>query len=278
MSVRAVDASGRIDAIRPGPDSGPWRIAMKPWCPLSRPCRLPRAARVLVVTALLVALAASPGRAWQPDPTAPDAALETFHDHFSAVVYPYARHTPKPLGTLGFDVWAEAAGEQGQADKVDPALDGSLQGGLLGVYRVGARKGLPGGVDVGLSYGKVIDSDLKLVSGEVSWALLEGGLAEPALGIRLTGSRTTGGSDYRLEQYGAEVALSKGFAVLTPYVGAGVSWSQSTFRRPADDFTVDSTRGFLYGGVIVNLLVPKITLEVEQGETLQGAIRIAVGL
>ncbi len=235
--------------------------------------RLPLTA--LVLLALLVA---GPARAWQPDPTAPDVALETFHDHFSAVAYPYARHTPKPLGTLGFDVWAEAAGEQGQGDKVDPALDGSLQGGLLGVYRVGARKGLPGGVDVGLSLGKVIDSDLKLVSGEVSWAILDGGLATPALGVRLTGNRTTGGSDYRFEQYGAEVALSKGFAFLTPYAGAGLSWGRSTFRRPADDFTVDSTRGFLFGGVILNLVVPKITLEVEQGETLQGAVRIAFGL
>lgn len=246
---------------------------MKPSNPLVRPFP----AATLSACLLLAALAA-PARAWRPDPAAPDAALETFHDHFSAVAYPYARHSPKPLGLVGFDVWAEAGGEQGKGDEVDPALDGSLQGGLLGVYRVGARKGLPGGVDLGLSFGKVIDSDIKLVSGEVSWAILEGGVATPALGIRLTGNRTTGGSDYRLEQYGAEVAVSKGFAVLTPYAGAGFAWGRSTFRRPGDDFTVDSTRGFLYGGVIVNLLVPKITLEVEQGETLQGAIRIAVGL
>jgi hypothetical protein len=228
--------------------------------------------------ALLIAYAAAPAAwAWEPDVTAPEAALETFHDHFSAAAYPYARHSAKPLGVVGFDVWAEAAVAPDFEDEVRDALTDGIPAGYLTVYRVGARKGLPWGIDVGASWGKALDSDLDLLNAEVSWAILDGGAVSPAFGVRITGGRGSGGA-YDLEQYGAEVLLSKGFAVLTPYAGAGVSWSESTFERPTGDFTVDSSRGFVYGGVILNLWVPKISFEVEQAETLQGAVRIALGL
>lgn len=225
----------------------------------------------------ILLLVAAPAAAWEPDVTAPEAVLETFHDHFSAAAYPYARHSAKPLGIVGFDVWAEAAVAPEFEDEVAGALTDDLPGGYLTIYRVGARKGLPLGIDVGASWGKALDSDLELLNAEVSWAILEGGAVSPALGLRFTGGRGSS-DDYELEQYGAEVLVSKGFTVLTPFAGAGYSWSESTFERPVGDFTVDSGRGFLYGGVILNLWVPKITFEVEQGETLQGAVRIALGL
>jgi hypothetical protein len=72
--------------------------------------------------------------------------------------------------------------------------------------------------------------------------------------------------------------------VLTPYAGAGFVWSDSTFDRidttsgRRSEYGIDSTRGVVYGGVILNLLVPKIAFEVSRGEELQGAIRISFGL
>lgn len=222
-------------------------------------------------------LAALPATAWEPDLTAPDAALETFHDHFSAAAYPYPRHSAKPLGIVGFDVWAEAAVAPDFEDEVAGALTDDLPGGYLTIYRVGARKGLPLGIDIGASWGKALDSDLELLNGEISWAILEGGAVTPALGLRVTGGR--GSSDaYELEQCGAEVLISKGFTVLTPYAGVGYSWSESTFERATGDLSFDGGRGFAYGGVILNLWVPKISFEVEQAETLQGAVRLAIGL
>lgn len=240
----------------------------------------PRSTRVRVWGWVLVGvfLAAAPAAwAWEPDPTASSSELEAFHTHFSAAAYPYARHSAKPLGVVGFDVWAEAAVAPDFEDEVRGALTDDLPGGLLTIYRVGARKGLPWGIDVGASYGKALDSSLELLNAEVSWAILDGGAVSPALGVRVTGGRGSGDA-YDLEQYGAEVLLSKGFAVLTPYAGAGVSWSESTFDRPLGKLTFDSTRGFVYGGVILNLWVPKISFEVEQAETLQGAVRLAIGL
>ena len=62
---------------------------------------------------------------------------------------------------------------------------------------------------------------IKLISGEIQYAILHGGLLSPALSVRVTGSRTIDAAAYSLDQYGAELLLSKGFTVLTPYVGAG---------------------------------------------------------
>lgn len=234
------------------------------------------------VLCLLAPLALAPAaHAWEPDPEAPEAALEAFHDQFASSAYFYPRHSAKPLGWIGFDVWADVAVTPDFEDEVatpeGTALTDDPPGGYLGIYRVGARKGLPGGFDVGAAFGKAYDSDLELLSGELSWAILEGGLAVPALGIRVTGQRATGDA-YELRQLGAEVLISKGFTVLTPYAGAGYARSESTFDRLGGDLEIESDHGFVYGGVILNLWVPKITFEVEQGESLQGAVRIAIGL
>lgn len=232
----------------------------------------------LASAVLFVVCGAGAARAWDVDGTAPEADLEAFHNHFSLAAYPYPRHSAKPLGTLGFDIWVDASVAPDFEGEVGGALDGGLSGDALTIYRVGARKGLPFGIDLGASYGQVLDGDLKLFSGEVSWAILDGGVATPALGLRGTVSRTSGSDVYDLDQVGLELELSKGFAVLTPFVGAGVVRSESTFERPGSQLSVDSTDTVVYGGVIINLLIPKLVIEVEQGEILQGAVRISFGL
>lgn len=237
--------------------------------------------RALLALCLAVAFGLSGAGAvlaWDVDGAAPVADLEAFHDHFSLAAYPYARHSAKPLGTLGFDIWVDASLAPDLEREVGVAIDGNLPGDALTIYRVGARKGLPFDIDVGASYCQVLDSDLKLFAGEVSWAILDGGVATPALGLRGVYSRTNGSDVYDLEQAGLEIEISKGFAVLTPFAGAGVVRSESTFQRFGGELSVDSTDTVLYGGVIINLLIPKIVVELEQGEILQGAVRISFGL
>lgn len=244
--------------------------------------RTRRCTSALTLSLFAGALAAAPAaQAWEPDGEASPVALEAFHDQFASSAYFYPRHSAKPLGWIGFDVWADAAVTPDFEDEVQTeegtALSDDLPGGHLGIYRVGARKGLPGGFDLGAAVGKAYDSDLEILSGELSWAILEGGLAVPAVGLRVTGQRASDDS-YELHQLGAEVLISKGFAILTPYAGAGYARSESTFERFGSDYEIETDHGFVYGGVILNLWVPKITFELEQGESLQGAVRIAIGL
>jgi hypothetical protein len=243
--------------------------------------RSPPLATAVLGLALAACTLAPAVHAWEPDAEASPVALAAFHDQFASSAYFYPRHSAKPLGWIGFDVWADLAVTPDFEDEVETrdgtALTDDLPGGYLGIYRVGARKGLPGGFDIGAAFGKAYDSGMELLSGELSWAILDGGLAVPALGLRATGQRVTGDA-YELRQIGAEVLISKGFAVLTPYAGAGYARSESTFDRAFSDLEIETDHGFVYGGVILNLWVPKITFEVEQGESLQGAVRVAIGL
>lgn len=237
--------------------------------------------------ALLAALAAAPAAsAWSVSPSASRAEFEAFHSRFAASMYAYPRHGAAPLGLIGFDVWAELAADEGFAGEpfFDGAVSGDLTGDLLLFGRVGARKGLPGGIDIGLSYGQALEGDLELATAEIGWAIVDGGLISPTLGLRLTGTRTIESGAYELDQYGAELILSKGFAILTPYVGGGVVYSEGRLDRgletdgtSAAAFETDDTRFVAYAGLTLNLVLPKITVEVEHGEAVTGAVRVAFG-
>lgn len=231
---------------------------------------------VLIVSGVFAASA----RAWRIDPNAPVTDLEQFHDHFSLSLYDYPRAPASPLGIAGFDFYVEATygphfDQQAYRHTV---LDGSLPGGFLSVARVGVRKGLPGNFNVGASYGRVIGLKMNILSADLGWALNDGGLVTPTLAFRLTASKTQGNSNYQLDQYGAELVLSKGFTVLTPYVGAGLVRSDGTFHRLGGDFKVNTTKPVLFAGVTLHLLIPRLTVEVERGESLQAAVRLGFGL
>jgi hypothetical protein len=239
-----------------------------------------RRSRPELLLLLLILFAAVPAGAWEVSGEATAEDFRAFHRRFSSDAYFYPRHGAAPLGLIGFEVYADATWDREFDDEpfVATAIDGDFTGGFLSVARVGARKGLPGRIDLGLSYGRALGGDLKLISAEVQYALVKGGLVSPALSVRVTGTRTTGSGAYDLDQYGAEVLLSKGFTVLTPYVGAGVVRSEGRLESSlGTTFEDTTTRGVVYGGVTLNLLLPKITVEIEKAEVMQGAVRVGFG-
>lgn len=206
--------------------------------------------------------------------------FQAFHRRFSAAAYHYPRHGAAPLGLVGFEVYVDAAVDQDFGDEpyVETVLGDDLLGDFLAVGRVGVRKGLPGGLDVGVAYGRALDTDIKLLSADLQYAILKGGTLSPALSVRVTGTRTLDAEDYELDQYGAELLFSKGFTVVTPYIGGGVVYSEGRFESLTDGtFEEEETRGILYGGVVINLLLPKIVVEVEKGEVVTGAVKVGFG-
>lgn len=228
------------------------------------------------VLTLLLLLSALPAAA-QLRPDALEADFREFHRSFATAAYHYPRHGAAPLGLVGFDVYADVAVSP---DFDDRALEDDLPGDFMSVVRVGGRKGLPGGIDLGVAYGRALGVDMELVSADLQWAILKGGVLSPALSLRLTGTQTLDADRYDLEQYGAELYLSKGFTVLTPFIGAGLVRSEGSFESGlGQTFEDEDTAEVFYGGVTLNLLLPKITVEVEKAEdTVQGAVRIAFGL
>jgi hypothetical protein len=237
---------------------------------------------LLLLLSLLALSAAAPAAAsWEVngDATGPD--FRDFHRRFSSDAYFFPRHGAAPLGLLGFEVYADATYDRSFDDQSfnTTAVKGDYTGGFLSIARVGVRKGLPGGIDLGAAYGRALGGDVKLLSAEVQYAIVKGGLVSPALSVRVTGTRTLARQAYGLDQYGAELLLSKGFPVVTPYVGIGLVHSRGTLdsslgvsRREND------TRPVAYAGATLSLLLPKIHVEIEKGEALQAAVRVGFGL
>ena len=233
---------------------------------------------LLLLLSLFAALPAA--ASWEVNGNASPEDFRAFHRRFSSDAYFYPRHGAAPLGLTGFEAYADATydGDFDDESFNTTAVTGDYTGGFLSIARVGVRKGLPGGIDLGVSYGKALGGDVKLISAEIQYAIAKGGLVSPALSIRVTGTRTLDAQAYDLDQYGAEVLLSKGFAVVTPYIGAGIVHNRGKLDSPLGFSLEESdTRPVFFGGVTLSLLVPKIHIEVEKGEALQAAVRVGIG-
>jgi hypothetical protein len=230
----------------------------------------------------LLLLSAVPAAAWDIASDASPASFHAFNQRFSGDAYHYPRHSAAPLGLIGFDIYAEASLDRGFADSAAGDLvNGNLTSGAMSIGRVGVRKGLPGGVDIGVAYGVPLGgSGLKLVSADVQWAMIHGGVLSPAVSLRVTGTGTAGSAGtYDFRQYGAEILVSKGFTVLTPYAGVGVVRSRGTLNAiHGPTLQETDNQGIVYAGLTLSLLIPKITVEVEKAQTVQASVRIGIGL
>lgn len=240
---------------------------------------------VLAAGCLAVALTlffAPPLAAWDVDTSASSADLDAFHEAFSFAAYPFAGHGASPLGVLGFEIYASVGIDQEFEDEpfAPAVIDGSLPGDLLALARVGVRKGLPGGFDLGASYARALDSDLEFGTIDFQWALIDGGALTPALGLRGTYTQTLSGDRYDLTTYGVEALASKGFTVVGIYGGVGAMRSEGDFDRSSfglRDVESSHSQAFAFAGVTLNLLLPKINVEVQQGDRFQGSLRVAFG-
>lgn len=121
------------------------------------------------------------------------------------------------LGLLGFDV-----GVSLNAVDTKYKLDSQAsKNDTVGVYSVHANKGLPGGFDVAFNYNILNNSDATSWSGELKYALTEGGTANPAMAVSGHYSQSSGIKALDFTSYGVDLGVSKGFANLTPYLGIG---------------------------------------------------------
>jgi hypothetical protein len=95
------------------------------------------------------------------------------------------------------------------------------------------RKGLGGSLELGTAATFLAGSQMVALSGELRWALVEGLDYWPDLGIRLYGTRAVGTQELDLVVAGADVAISKSFAIagvlrLQPYAQYGMALINAT--------------------------------------------------
>lgn len=195
--------------------------------------------------------------------------FDTFVEEVGALSAYRAMAPAEPGGITGFDIAIAASAVNIDSNLWDLVTIGSsYTSDYLYVPSIRIRKGLPLNFDVGVSYTGMPSSDISLIGGELQWALLEGGVAEPALAIRGHYSKLLGVADLDLQSYGADLVASKGFAILTPYIGVGVVAAKGDYTgNPLiQSVTLDShsyTTTRFFGGLQVAMLPFQLTADVE---------------
>lgn len=131
---------------------------------------------------------------------------------------------PVPLGITGFDLGLEVTSTKMR--NLAQATGSSLTN--LIAPKLHVYKGLPLNIDIGAFYSPVTNTNIKLYGGELRYAILEGGMALPAVGIRGAVTKLSGVSQLALSTKSLDISVSKGFAMFTPYAGIGNIWVEST--------------------------------------------------
>jgi len=186
----------------------------------------------------------------------------------------------EPGGLTGFDIGAEASFIKIDNDLWDEVLDSNDVPSYLPVPRVHVRKGLPFGIDLGASYSMVPSSNIKVIGGEIQYAIMDGSMALPALALRGHYSTLRGVDDLDLETYGADVVLSKGFLFLTPYIGAGVMRTDGEYTGNVvalQNLDESLTTQRVFGGVQIAMALLRITLDAEYSEVPVYTAKVSLG-
>lgn len=149
------------------------------------------------------------------------ADFKDFSKDFGSALSYKAIIPAEPLGTTGFDLGLEVTSTEAKSlAKVTGTTDTTLI-----VPKLHVHKGLPFGIDIGAFYSSV--ANIKLYGGELRYAILEGGVAMPALALRGAMTRLTGVDQLSFSTRSADISISKGFAMFTPYAGVGTVWVDS---------------------------------------------------
>jgi hypothetical protein len=165
-----------------------------------------------------------------------------------------------PLGITGFDMGIAATATKLENSAVLAKAGGGNHSSVI-TPTLRLNKGLPFDIDVGAMYGAIPGTNIRLVGGELRYALLSGGVAMPAIGLRGSYTKLTGVDQLEFNTRGVDVSISKGFAMITPYAGVGKVWVSGTpdgaTGLAKESFSLN--KGF--AGVNMNFGVTNLALE-----------------
>jgi len=188
------------------------------------------------------------------------AAFRTFSEDLGSVLSYKPITPPAPLGITGFDLGLEVTSTKMR--NLDIATNSSLTN--LVVPKLHVYKGLPLNIDVGAFYSAVPTTNIKFYGGELRYAILEGSVALPAVGIRGALTKLTGVSQLALTTKSVDVSVSKGFAIFTPYAGIGRVWVDSTPDAASGLVKETFQQGKVFVGGNVNFGVMNFALEYDK--------------
>ncbi len=152
----------------------------------------------------------------------------------------------------------------------------------VAVPRIVASKGLSFAT-ISAIYSKVPDTKIEVWGGALDVPILGGGIVTPTVAVRGAYSTLRGVENFELTTYGVELFVSKGFGPVTPYaaIGRARSDAQGNIIVPTLAAVVlndESASNRITLGVKFSLLIPKIVVEVTQGEVRSYAAKVSLGL
>jgi hypothetical protein len=166
------------------------------------------------------------------------------------------------LGITGVDVGVEVTDTKMENSAVFAQAGAGNQSNLV-IPKLHVYKGLWGGFDIGAFVAGSSQVSASIFGADLRYAVLDDGLATPAVAVRLSGTRAGGLGDLKVTTAALDVMASKVFTALTPYVGAGVVRVQSSVNGSA--LTEERfNKGRVFGGINVNLLAVNLAFEAEK--------------
>jgi hypothetical protein len=217
-----------------------------------------RFAPLFVTSAILLPPVAHAGLDFDFDiqPTATEHDFKSVAKDVAGILNSKSLTPAEPYGVTGFGIGAYGTYLETKSPGAWQRVTGE-DIDQIGVAGLIAQKGLPFGIDVGGSYSWVPGGDAKMFGAEVRYALVEGGVAIPAVGLRGSYSHLSGVDDLKYDSYGIDLSVSKGLGPLTPYAGVGHVWSK--FKVEEDTaLLLDNTEKFdssrLFVGVRLSAL------------------------
>lgn len=171
----------------------------------------------------------------------------------------------EPMGLTGFDLGLAVTGTKLQnRGAFQKATAGASVPATLPVPTLRVHKGLPFDIDLGVSYAAVPSSNVRVIGGELRWAVLAGNVALPAVAVRASVSKLSGVDQLGLRTTGLDVSVSKGFALLTPYAGIGTvrvkSDPDAATGRTAESFGLNK----VFAGLNLNFGLTNLAFETDK--------------
>jgi hypothetical protein len=186
-----------------------------------------------------------------------------FSENLAAAIHYKGVGPAEPLGLIGFDLGVELSSTEIDEAVFNEASSGDFETSEILIPRIHLNKGLPFGLDIGAALSAVPGTDIKVVSGELRYALISGGTLSPSVGIRASHAILQGMSEIDMTSSALEITASKGFVMFTPYIGTGIVKSTVTPNDLGGLTEVSFDQKKMFVGVTINFGVA-LTLEADQ--------------
>ncbi|HEX7048063.1 MAG TPA: hypothetical protein VF275_10895 [Gammaproteobacteria bacterium] len=205
------------------------------------------------------------------------AQFQLLAEDLSGVLSYKGLQPAEPYGVVGFGVGLETSVVRVESEGVWQQA-GVDDVSSIPVARLAVTKGLPLGFDVGGFIATAPGTGFKNYGAQLRYALVEGGVAMPAVGLRAAVTRLAGVDQLAFDTRSLDVSISKGFGPVTPYAGYGRVWATATPGESTGLSEVDVDGNRAFAGVRFSFVVLQFVLEADRvGDTTAYSAKLGFG-